>query len=303
MPDTATSPRAVLITGASTGIGKACALHLDRLGFRVFAAVRKPADGETLEAEASDRLQAVILDVTAPDTIEAARSQIEAAVGDQGLWGLVNNAGIAISGPLEFIPIDSLRRQIEVNLIGQIAVTQAFMPLIRKATGRVMFVGSMGGHIAAPLQGPYSATKFALEAISDSMRQELAPWGMHVVLIKPGSIATPIWDRGVQFATEVIERIPAHGLDLYRPYVEKLRTAVMAIAHRGIPAERVAEAVEHALKADVPKTRYLVGKDAQIGAIARFLPDRVRDGILRFALAREARTGERLGAAKPAGTV
>lgn len=287
----------VLITGASTGIGKACAHHLDSLGFRVFAGVRKAADGDALRQIASERLVPVIVDVTVPETINAARAEIEAAVGTQGLAGLLNNAGIAVSGPLEFMPIDSLRRQIEVNLIGQIAVTQAFMPLIRTATGRVLFVGSLGGHVAAPFQGPYSATKFALEAISDSLRQELAPWGIQVSLIKPGSIATPIWDRGVHFALEVFNRIPAHGMELYRPYVEKLRTAVVAIARRGIPPERVAEAVAHALTATVPRTRYLVGTDARIGSYLRFLPDRLRDGLVAAAFAREAKTGARLSLA------
>ncbi len=283
--------KAVVITGASTGIGKACALDLDRRGFRVFAGVRKAADGEALRQESSERLQPVLVDVTDGSTIASALAQVEAAIGDQGLAGLVNNAGIAISGPMEFVPLDALRRQIDVNLIGQIAVTQAFMPLIRKATGRVLFVGSLGGHVSAPLQGPYCATKFALEAIADAMRQELAPWGIHVVLIKPGSIATPIWDRGVQHATDVFEAMEPGAVDLYRAQVELLKTAVVAIARRGIPAQRVADAVAHALTADLPQTRYLVGLDAKVGAFARFLPDRLRDRLLARGLASEAAAG------------
>ncbi len=163
----AAGTRSVLITGASTGIGEACALHLDQLGWRVFAGVRKDADGEALRAKASARLLPVRIDVVDPGSVAAARELVLRELGDRGLDGLVNNAGIAIAAPLEFVPIEDLRRQLEINVIGQIAVTQAFLAPIRKARGRVVNMGSIGGRLATPFLGPYNASKFALEALSD----------------------------------------------------------------------------------------------------------------------------------------
>ena len=188
-------PRTVVITGASTGIGEACALRMDRLGWRVFAGVRKEADGLALQKKASEELTPIILDVTEQPPIDASAGLVTAAVGESGLAGLINNAGVGVGGPLEFIEVDELRRQLEVNVIGQIAVTQAFMPLIRKSTGRIVNMGSIGGRMATPFLGPYNASKFAMEALTDSLRQELHPWGIHVSIIATGSISTPLWDK------------------------------------------------------------------------------------------------------------
>ncbi|MGN6556503.1 MAG: SDR family NAD(P)-dependent oxidoreductase, partial [Solirubrobacterales bacterium] len=187
--------RSVLVTGASTGIGRATALRLDGSGWRVFAGVRREEDAESLRTAASQSLVPVFLDVTEPDQIAAVAEQV-GKEAEGGLAGLVNNAGVAIPGPLETIPLEDFRRQIEVNLVAYVAVTQAMLPQIRQAEGRVVFISSIGGRIAFPFGGPYHASKFATEAIGDVFRQELRPWGLRVSIVEPGSIDTPIWERG-----------------------------------------------------------------------------------------------------------
>jgi len=275
-------PRSVVITGASTGIGEACALRMDRLGWRVFAGVRKEADGEALKAKASEKLTPIIIDVTEQPAINASAEAVSAAVGESGLAGLVNNAGISIVGPLEFLPQEDLRRQLEVNVIGQIAVTQAFLPLIRKATGRVVNIGSIAGRMATPFLGPYSASKFAMEALTDSLRQELQPWGLHVSIVEPGSIATPIWDKAQSGADEMLAKLPEEATMLYGQATEAMRKAAREFEEASIPPDGVAKFVEHALTARTPKTRYVVGRDAQVQRVlVKWAPDRVRDMLVR----------------------
>src|SRR5712691_5002789 len=183
------NPGAVVITGAASGIGEACALHLDKLGFCVFAGVRREVDGAALQGKASERLTPLLLDVTDAASIRFAVEIVATGVVETGLAGLVNNAGITVAGPLEFLPVSELRRQLEVNVIGQVAVTQAFLPLLRRGQGRIVNMGSLAGRIATPFIGPYHASKFAMEALTDSLRMELRRWGMHVSLIEPGFIA------------------------------------------------------------------------------------------------------------------
>jgi NAD(P)-dependent dehydrogenase (short-subunit alcohol dehydrogenase family) len=195
--------KTVVITGASTGIGAACAWHLDRLGFTVLAGVRRMEDGEALKAQASTRLQPIILDVTDTKSIEEARQVVAELVGARGVAGLVNNAGIAVAGPLETVPIADLRRQFEVNVIGQVAVTQAFLPLLRRGRGRIVNMGSIAGRAAMPVMGPYSASKFALEALTDALRLEVQQWGIQVSIVEPGAIATPIWTKSGTKAEEL----------------------------------------------------------------------------------------------------
>ncbi len=275
----------VVVTGASTGIGRACALHLDSRGFEVFGSVRRDADGERLEADGSERLRALHLDITDAGSIEAAAARVREAVGDRGLAGLVNNAGVAVSAPLEFIPIPELRRQLEVNLIGQVAVTQAFLPLLRQARGRIVNIGSIGGRVALPFVGPYAATKFALEAITDSLRRELRGTGVEVSIVRPGGIATPIWDRGLGTAEELRADFPPEAEALYGKALDAVRNAAAETGRSGLPPERVAEDVEHALTASRPRTRYLVGRDARArAALAKVLPDRVFDRLVARAL-------------------
>jgi NAD(P)-dependent dehydrogenase (short-subunit alcohol dehydrogenase family) len=193
----------------------------------------------------------------------------------------VNNAGIALTGPLEFIEVDRIRRQFEVNFFGQIAVTQAFLPEIRRARGRVVNMSSMAGKVAPPFYGPYTASKHALEAASDALRGELAPWGIHVSIVEPGAIDTPIWAKGVAFAHEAIEALPPQGRALYERMLQPALDSVEAQAARGVSPEQVARAVERALTAKRPKVRYVVGRDARLATLGRrLLPDRVMDRML-----------------------
>lgn len=271
----------VVITGASTGIGEACALHLDKLGFRVFAGVRKQADGEALKGRASERLTPVPLDVTDERTITAAVETVARAAGDTGLAGLVNNAGIAVAGMLEFMPLAALRHQLEVNVLGPIAVTQAFLPLLRKGPGRVVNIGSNSGLLSTPFLGAYCASKFALEALTDALRLELRPWGIKVSIIEPGSIQTPIWEKSSAAAKQLLEGLPRQAHELYGEAIEAVRKAAAKSAAAAIPAAAVARAVTHALTAKHPKTRYRVGTDATFQALlARYVPDRLRDALV-----------------------
>ena len=271
----------VLITGASTGIGEACARWLDARGHQVFAGVRRPEDAERLRSGSSARLSCVTLDVADARSIQTSFETIATTVGGDGLDGLVNNAGIAVAGPLEYVPLDALRRQLEVNVVGQIAVTQAFLGLVKKARGRVVFMGSIGGRMATPFLGPYCASKFALEAIADALRVELRPWGVHVSIIEPGSIATPIWNKGEDDA-RAMQSVVGDGLTRdYGAALAALRKAAAESGQRGSSPDIVAAVVEHALTASNPKTRYPVGRDARTRAvIGRLLPDRIRDRVI-----------------------
>jgi NAD(P)-dependent dehydrogenase (short-subunit alcohol dehydrogenase family) len=271
--------RSVLVTGSSTGIGRATALRLDASGWRVFAGVRDPAAAEELQQAASPRLTPVFLDVTEPDQVAAA-AELVARESEGGLQGLVNNAGVAIPGPLETIPLEDFRRQLEVNLVAYVAMTQALLPQIRRAEGRVVFLSSIGGRVAFPFGGPYHASKFATEAIGDVFRQELRPWSIKVSIIEPGSIDTPIWERGQRKGEEIEARSPKTSL-LYGAAIEKFRKVIEDTAERGIPPEKVAKTISHALESSRPKTRYLVGLDAKVQArIQPLIPTRLFDRIV-----------------------
>ncbi|MGH2757992.1 MAG: SDR family oxidoreductase [Actinomycetota bacterium] len=274
--------KSVLVTGASTGIGRATVEHLAGRGYTVFAGVRKQQDGEAVRKSGGDRVVPVLLDVTDSDAIAAAERTIRNRVGEAGLDGLVNNAGIALGGPLEYIPIDTWRRQLEVNVIGQIAVTQAFLPLLRAAVGRIVFIGSMGGRMATPMMGPYNASKFALEGIAEAFREEIRPWGLKVVLIEPGAIKTDIWGKGRSQADELEAGLPAEAMERYAPLVASVRSIIDRQERTGVGPDRVATVVERALTASHPRPRYLVGTDAKvIGAATRLLPDRTKDALVR----------------------
>jgi NAD(P)-dependent dehydrogenase (short-subunit alcohol dehydrogenase family) len=276
----AATPGAIVITGASTGIGEACALRLDA-GFTVFAGVRKDADADRLRRQGSSRLTPIRLDVTDESTIDAARQQVAAAVGRSGIAGLVNNAGIGLGGPIEFLPVDEWRTQFEVNVFGTIAVTQAFMPLIRQGRGRIVVIGSIAGRFASPFIGPYCASKHALEAFTDALRFELKPWKIDVAIVEPGSIATPIWDKAEGTFERLKRELPAQALELYADALAAIDAFTKDAAKRGIPPDVVAKAVQHALTAKRPKTRYLVGTDARLQAAAStVLPDRVLDRLI-----------------------
>lgn len=275
--------RSVLVTGASTGIGRATALRLERSGWKVFAGVRREEDAEGLRAAASERLTPVILDVTDADQVAAAAERI-GRESEGGLDGLVNNAGVAVPGPLETVPLEDLRHQLEVNLIAYVAVTQALLEQIRLAEGRVVFLSSIGGRIAFPFGGPYHASKFATEAIGDVFRQELRPWGLKVSIVEPGSIDTPIWGRGQEKAAEIESKSPKTDL-LYGNAIEKFRKLIQDTAERGIPPEKVAKAISHALESPRPKSRYLVGLDAKVQArLKPLIPTALFDRIVAHQL-------------------
>jgi NAD(P)-dependent dehydrogenase (short-subunit alcohol dehydrogenase family) len=279
------TPRCVLITGASTGIGAACAIGCAEQGMTVFAGVRNLKAGAALQAKGGEAIIPLELDVTNGELIKQAADSVKRHVGEAGLFGLVNNAGIAIGSPLEFIPLAQLRRQFEVNVVGQIAVTQALLPLLRRARGRIVNMGSIAGRGTIPMTGPYSASKHALEALTDALRLELYPWGIEVSIVEPGAIATPIWETSLRTSMEIESEIPAEGRHLYQGVAKSVREAMTQAAARAIPPDAVVKAVLHALTAKRPKTRYLVGRDAMLRAIMlRWLPDRLQDWLLKKVL-------------------
>lgn len=274
----------VLVTGTSTGIGEATALHLAQQGMLVFAGVRDEADAQKLVAESAGVIHPVFLDVTDTATIASAVAAIAEAVGGEGLQGLVNNAGEAYPGPLELLGLDSLRRQLEVNVIGQIAVTQAALPLIRQGTGRIVFVGSVGGHAAFEFAGAYHASKYAMEAVADSLRQELEPESVYVSLVEPGPVSTPLWRKGVERVDSLLSSASPR-VDHYRERLNTFReTLIVGDRHAGSPQD-VAVVIATALTADKPSSRYAVGLTAKITATLRpWVPDRVLDVVSRRVL-------------------
>jgi NAD(P)-dependent dehydrogenase (short-subunit alcohol dehydrogenase family) len=274
----------VVITGASTGIGEACALRLDKLGFCVFAGVRKDSDAQKLQQKGSQRLIPIFLDVTDANSIAFAVETVKNTVGDE-IFGLVNNAGIAVPGPLELLPIADFEQQIQVNVTGQLAVTQAFLGLLRQGRGRIVNMGSISGRSAAPFLGAYNASKFALEALTDVMRMELRPWGISVSIIEPGAIATPIWEKSFTQADTAKQNLSPSALNLYGHALTAVRKQVGILASKSISSDIVAEAVIHALTAEKPKTRYLIGQDAKIGAFLKYLlPDRLYDRVILYSM-------------------
>jgi NAD(P)-dependent dehydrogenase (short-subunit alcohol dehydrogenase family) len=266
---------AVVVTGASTGIGRATALLLDEKGYRVFAGVRKEADAKSLAEEGSDNLTPVTIDVTKESSIKSAKDEVERAVGTDGLVGLVNNAGVGDGGPVETMDLDVLRNVLEVNLVGQVAVTQAFLPLIRQVPGTIVFIASIGGRIASPFMSPYNTSKFAIEALGESLRQELAPWAIDVVVVEPGSIDTPIWKKGAETIDDQFAKLSPTAKRLYSKQLKRMDEVLTETASRGISPETVAKVIHEGIRSEKPKHRYLVGKDAKIAArLKGSLPDR-----------------------------
>jgi NAD(P)-dependent dehydrogenase (short-subunit alcohol dehydrogenase family) len=269
----------VLLTGASSGIGATTALGLDRAGMTVFAGFRDPGDAGPLLKGASDRLQVLALDITDAQSIAAAVANLDAQLGAGGLDAVVNNAGEGIPGPLEILPIEQLREQLEVNVIGQVAVTQAVLPLLRRAGGRVIFVGSIGGQVAVQFAGPYHASKYAMEAIADSWRQELEPDGIAVSLIEPGPVATPIWAK----AADRIDKLLAGASPQTARYRERLRSFQETLRSQGKSGSSpagVAETIEQAVTASNPSSRYAVGASAKlVSAVRPLIPDKLLDAV------------------------
>jgi len=270
--------RAVVVTGASSGIGAACVATLAEHGFFVYAGVR--SDAAAQRAEASHRnVRALRLDVTDAAQIEAAARTVRDANAE--LAGLVNNAGLAFGGPLETLPLDELRAQLEVNVVGALAVTQAFLPQLRAHRARVVFVGSIAGRVAMPYLAPYAASKFALRALADALRLELRPAGVRVCLIEPGSVATPIWQKGLATRDALLARLGPSAPSYYRDAIEAVMHALAGEERSGMPVARVATAVLRALTDRKPKAHVILGMPARIGAILALLPTSLHDRFIR----------------------
>lgn len=278
---------AVMITGTSSGIGRATALYLAERGHRVFAGVRKASDADALIASGAAGLSPVMIDLTDERSISAAADQVKQALGTAPLLGLVNNAGIGLGGPVEFLAAAEIRRQLEVNVVGQLAVMRAFIPMLRGSRGRIVNISSVGGKAATPFLAPYCASKFALEAISDCLRAELKPWGIEVAVVEPGSVQSSIWDKSRDTVDEVSRSLPPEGMQLYGEKLGQMGKLIAAQEKMAIPAERVAKVIEHALTARRPRTRYLVGTDAKLMALFHWLlPDRAYDAVLAIMMRR-----------------
>jgi NAD(P)-dependent dehydrogenase (short-subunit alcohol dehydrogenase family) len=277
--------RNVLVTGASSGIGEATVLYLAERGMQVFASVRDHADGVALQSKApgTGAVRPVVLDVRDQASVVRAVDEVSAAVGADGLAGLVNNAGEGFPGPLEVVDLGELREQLEVNVVGQVAVTQAALPLVRQAAGRIVFVGSIGGKLAAPFAGPYHASKYAIEAIGDCLRQELAPDGIAVSIVEPGPISTGIWGKAQQRIDDLLTRSPT--VDRYRDRLLEVRDSLQSADESGGSPREVARVIAKALTASKPATRYPVGAAATVAsAVKPWIPDKIFDAVARRAV-------------------
>jgi NAD(P)-dependent dehydrogenase (short-subunit alcohol dehydrogenase family) len=271
--------QAVLVTGASSGIGKACALLLDRQGFTVFAGVRKHDDGNELQHQASPKLRPILLDVTDPTAIENAARIVRCQLAQTGLAGLVNNAGFGDPGPIEYVPLADVKRQFEVNVFGAIAVTQAFLPLIRQGGGRIVNIGSVGDRITMPFGGVLCSSKCAVASLTDALRLELRPWGIRVCLIEPALIATPGVEKTSSGGKKLLEEFPPEGASRYGKMFQTFLDRAMRREREGSSPDVVAAAVLEALTATTPKTRYPIGKNARVLTSLARLPDRLLDRL------------------------
>lgn len=277
--------KSVVITGVSTGIGHAATKVLISKGFHVFGSVRKVADGERLKTEFGDAFTPLVFDVADEAAVRAAARQVEAALAGASLAGLVNNAGIAVAGPLLYLPVEEFRHQLEVNLTGVLIATQAFAPLLgagearRGPPGRVVNISSVGGRNANPFMGPYCTTKFGLEGFSESLRREFLPFGVDVVVVAPGAVATPIWDKADQVDVNRYANTP------YAKALERMRGFMLSLGKSGLPPERIGETIATALTAPSPKVRYVVSPSPMQVLMTEILPKRTVDRV----------TGKRLG--------
>lgn len=276
----ANSKKTVLITGASSGIGKYTAQELSKEGFKVIAAVRKTSDAENIKIE-NPLIAPILIDVNDIDSIKKAALLTDEMTCGEGIFALINNAGIAVAGPVEFLPVERLRLQLETNVIGQIAVTQKFLPLIRKGCGRIVNISSISGFTAFPFKGAYAASKFAMEALSDSLRRELKPWQVPVSIIEPGIIKTPIWEKSINMVEDIVSEMPPEAEKYYGSVYRNLLCRIMRkVEQKGADPSEVYSAIRHALVSKQPKIRYLVGKDAKFLSGLITLPDRIVDWFI-----------------------
>jgi NAD(P)-dependent dehydrogenase (short-subunit alcohol dehydrogenase family) len=282
-PTGAAAAKSILITGASSGIGRATALRLARAGWHVFASVRNEADATALKTAAGDGLQTVRLDLGDERSIALAAEDVALRLGGRGLDGLVNNAGIGKVSPTEHISLDALREIYQVNLFGQIAVLQAFLPLVRMAKGRIINMGSVGDHVAPPFAGALSSSKAAFASMSAALRMEVRPQGVHVCIIEPGAINTPAAGKTLGGIEQAIAGMPPAGIGLYGQAMRRMVRTFAQTEQHGSPPEVVARVIERALTDRNPRPRYRAGKDAaKLTLLARLLPEKLLDrAILR----------------------
>lgn len=284
---------AVLITGASSGIGFATAVRLARRGTIVFAGIRRQVDGEALLRENSDRIKPMLLDVTDELSVQRAKTRIE-SLREFRLDALVNNAGIVVAGPLELLPADALRRQFDVNFFAPLALIQTFLPLLRESGGRIVNVSSIAGKISTPFMGAYAASKFALEAASDALRLELRPFGVAVSVVEPGDTRTPIWRRSSEASLRLLDTASPEGRAQYAEMIAVMKVAAQRAERDAVPPELVARSIERALSARRPRARYLVGASARVRLGVARLPEVLRDALVLAALGmREAAAAPR----------
>jgi NAD(P)-dependent dehydrogenase (short-subunit alcohol dehydrogenase family) len=267
---------AVVITGASSGIGAATAARFASAGYEVFGGVRNALDATKLEVLPG--VHGLLLDVTDAAAIREASRTV--AASGHPMRALVNNAGIAVAGPLEYLPIDDLRRQLEVNVAGALAVTQAFLPLLRSSRGRIVFLGSISGRLAVPYIAPYGASKAALRTLANALRVELGPTGVRVVLIEPGSVRTPIWRKGRDGMSELRRLIGPAGVAIYGHMIDAVARQTEREERAGMPVERVAEAILQAVEASRPQAERLIGLSAHAGSVVALLPAWIRDRVI-----------------------
>jgi NAD(P)-dependent dehydrogenase (short-subunit alcohol dehydrogenase family) len=273
--------RALLVTGASSGIGRASALRLAEAGFTVFAGVRKESDANDVD-HLHANLRPVLLDVTDAGSIAHAFGIIRES--GLPLHGLLNNAGIAVGGPLEHLPVDALRRQFEVNVFGTIAVTQASIPLLRETRGRIVTIGSISSRFGAPFVGPYCASKSALAVLMDSLRIELAPFGIRAILFEFAAVKTPIWEKGRALKGELESQLPKQAQRDYAPLIEAMARQIEHEETGGLEPALIADAILAAFITESPRARYVVGRQAKMQAVVALLPHKTRDNMIRKVL-------------------
>jgi NAD(P)-dependent dehydrogenase (short-subunit alcohol dehydrogenase family) len=279
------NPLTVVITGSSSGIGKASALYLAERGHRVFAGVRSVEQAERLRSEASERLVPLLIDVTDSASLVVAVERVDRELAGAPLSGLVNNAGIAIGGPIEHTPLADFRKQLEVNVVGLLATTQAFLPLLRRGPSRIVNIGSMSGRVTTPMLGAYCASKYAVEALTDALRMELGPFDIETSVVEPGPVESEIWDKARRQSQETIQNLSEQARAQYGSVIEAANALIERNERSAVPALDVARAVEHALTAKRPKTRYVIGSQARAGAVLKsVLPDRWLDAALKKSL-------------------
>lgn len=268
----------MVVSGASTGMGAATARELATRGYRILAGVRRERDADAIRA---DGVEPVILDITRPEHIQALVDRIASDPEHRPLRALVNNAGVSVNAPVEAFPLDEWRRLYDVNLFGHVAVTQALLPFLHRSHGRIVNISSVGGKVAMATYGPYAGTKFALEAVSDALRRELAPHGVQVVVVEPGAVKTEMGDRGATTTTDLAERMSPEQQQRYGGLVKAIVAHTAAHIGTGMTADKAGYIIAEAATARRPRTRYTIGRDAAlVTRLARILPDRILDWVV-----------------------